>query len=212
LQSEAESRESVCDVLNHLSAWGDLYLEEPRANEEPSGGFGGRGNVFLRAAGERGRGAGKGYGRNRKAPDESGGHPSCQWLSGFLPVAVLFCWSGFDGRLLLGLCLFPCGKPFLDVRRDGFDVDIVLLRGLSQDAVAVLPGGHAEKNGYLHDKARQGAFGIVGRLARDLHAEFPGPEGFSPHPAIYAKFRGGVAGRGDVATGRCKISLGPSDH
>jgi hypothetical protein len=27
LQSKAESRESVCDVLNHLSAWGDLYLE-----------------------------------------------------------------------------------------------------------------------------------------------------------------------------------------
>src|SRR5271170_7723465 len=32
------TRESVCALLDHLADWGDLYLEKPRVDENPSGG------------------------------------------------------------------------------------------------------------------------------------------------------------------------------
>jgi DNA-binding HxlR family transcriptional regulator len=32
------TRESVCALLDHLADWGDLYLEKPRIDENPSGG------------------------------------------------------------------------------------------------------------------------------------------------------------------------------
>ena len=45
LQSEFGERvinwsrlQSVCALLDHLADWGDLYLEKPRIDENPSGG------------------------------------------------------------------------------------------------------------------------------------------------------------------------------